>query len=211
MRVRNPGYDRAAATTKGRTAASRAGAGPLLWRRSDGTEYLAWSVRAPSVIEIDEDTVQIGGEGQALFTNASGAALAVGDVVVVVGNTVVTTTAAQDTRLVGVVVVAASAGAEVVVQTVGVVALVTVTAAVTANWYAETSTTAKKATENATRRVGSFGVFLTSGASPSILLFGVTDLGATGEILISDTASTPLIFADLIQNEATTDLVYADV
>lgn len=30
-----------------------------------------------------------------------------------------------------------------------------------------------------------------------------------GEILISDTPSTPLIFADLIQNEAQTDLVYA--
>lgn len=31
-----------------------------------------------------------------------------------------------------------------------------------------------------------------------------------GEILISDTPSTPLIFADLIQNEAQDDLVYAD-
>lgn len=31
-----------------------------------------------------------------------------------------------------------------------------------------------------------------------------------GEILISDTPSTPLVFADLIQNEAQTDLVYAD-
>jgi hypothetical protein len=33
---------------------------------------------------------------------------------------------------------------------------------------------------------------------------------AGGEILISDTPSTPLIFADLIQNEAQDDLVYAD-
>lgn len=31
-----------------------------------------------------------------------------------------------------------------------------------------------------------------------------------GEILISDTPSTPLVFADLIQNEAQDDLVYAD-
>lgn len=34
--------------------------------------------------------------------------------------------------------------------------------------------------------------------------------GGIGEILISDTPSTPLVFADLIQNEAQTDLVYAD-
>ena len=45
---------------------------------------------------------------------------------------------------------------------------------------------------------------------------GVTSLhshtggGGIGEILISDTPSTPLIFADLIQNEAQDDLVYAD-
>lgn len=35
-------------------------------------------------------------------------------------------------------------------------------------------------------------------------------VGSIGEILISDTPSTPLIFADLIQNEAQNDLVYAD-
>lgn len=34
---------------------------------------------------------------------------------------------------------------------------------------------------------------------------------SAGEILISDTPSTPLIFADLIQNESQDDLVYADV
>jgi hypothetical protein len=34
--------------------------------------------------------------------------------------------------------------------------------------------------------------------------------GGGGEILISDTPSTPLVFADLIQNEAQNDLVYAD-
>jgi hypothetical protein len=33
---------------------------------------------------------------------------------------------------------------------------------------------------------------------------------AFGPILMSDTPSTPLIFADLIQNEAQDDLVYAD-
>lgn len=35
--------------------------------------------------------------------------------------------------------------------------------------------------------------------------------GGVGEILISDTPSTPLIFADLLQNEAQNDLIYADV
>lgn len=34
--------------------------------------------------------------------------------------------------------------------------------------------------------------------------------GGASEILISDTPSTPLVFADLIQNEAQDDLVYAD-
>jgi len=34
--------------------------------------------------------------------------------------------------------------------------------------------------------------------------------GGIGEILISDTPSTPLVFADLLQNEAQDDLVYAD-
>ncbi len=34
--------------------------------------------------------------------------------------------------------------------------------------------------------------------------------GGVGPILISDTPSTPLVFADLIQNEAQDDLVYAD-
>lgn len=35
--------------------------------------------------------------------------------------------------------------------------------------------------------------------------------GGIGEILISDTPSTPLVFADLIQNEAQDDLVYGDI
>jgi hypothetical protein len=37
-----------------------------------------------------------------------------------------------------------------------------------------------------------------------------TSSSGIGEILISDTPSTPLVFADLIQNEAQDDLVYAD-
>lgn len=180
MRTRNPGYDRAAATTKGRTAARRAGAGPLLWRRPDGTEYLAWSVRASSVIELDDDEVQIGGESTRGYTNDSGATLGIGDVVVIVGTTAVTTTTAQDTRPVGVVIGGGADGETVTVQTAGYVALVNVTAAVTADFYAETSTTAAKATESVTRRIGSFGIYLTGGTTPSLLLFGMPDSAGTG-------------------------------
>ena len=39
----------------------------------------------------------------------------------------------------------------------------------------------------------------------------LTSLGAVGELLISDTPSTPLVFADLLQNEAQDDLLYADL
>ena len=39
----------------------------------------------------------------------------------------------------------------------------------------------------------------------------VSALGFVGPLLISDTPSTPLVFADLIQNEAEDDLVYADL
>jgi hypothetical protein len=35
--------------------------------------------------------------------------------------------------------------------------------------------------------------------------------GGIGPLLISDTPSTPLVFADLLQNEAQDDLIYADV
>ena len=38
----------------------------------------------------------------------------------------------------------------------------------------------------------------------------IAGFGFVGEILISDTHATPLVFADLIQNEAQDDLVYSD-
>jgi len=60
--------------------------------------------------------------------------------------------------------------------------------------------------------VGTDGYVLTasSGASTGLVWAAASGSGV-GEILISDTPSTPLIFADLIQNEDQTDLVYADV
>lgn len=39
---------------------------------------------------------------------------------------------------------------------------------------------------------------------------GMPASGGIGPLLISDTPSTPLVFADILQNEAQTDLVYAD-
>ena len=58
------------------------------------------------------------------------------------------------------------------------------------------------------------GAYYTSteveGALQEIGAGGIGGGGGIGEILISDTPSTPLVFADLIQNEAQTDLVYAD-
>lgn len=46
---------------------------------------------------------------------------------------------------------------------------------------------------------------------PGVTAAAVAALGFVGPLLISDTPSTPLVFADLIQNEAEDDLVYADV
>lgn len=53
-----------------------------------------------------------------------------------------------------------------------------------------------------------------SAAQPTFRALVSADLpasGGVGPILISDTPSTPLIFADLIQNEAQDDLVYEDI
>lgn len=63
---------------------------------------------------------------------------------------------------------------------------------------------------------GGAGVTATGTAAVTVTIPGVTAaaltaLGVVGEILISDTPSTPLVFADLIQNEAQDDLVYADL
>ena len=59
-------------------------------------------------------------------------------------------------------------------------------------------------------------VAITSAAVGDVLRYNgsawVNTAGVVGELLISDTpAGTPLVFADLIQNEAEDDLVYADL
>ncbi len=115
------------------------------------------------------------------FVNADASlAFIAGDVVVITSAGVVSTTTAQDTRPIGVVLDDIAVGDTGPVQTSGYTPFVHVTASVTANDYAETSTTAKAATQNATRRKGSFGIYLSSGTTPDAMLFGSSDLNAAG-------------------------------
>jgi glycerophosphoryl diester phosphodiesterase len=68
---------------------------------------------------------------------------------------------------------------------------------------------ATAASTPARRAIGSSGDVLTvAGGVPTWAAPAASTGG--GELLISDTPSTPLVFADLIQNEAQDDLVYAD-
>lgn len=60
--------------------------------------------------------------------------------------------------------------------------------------------------------VGSNGKVLTADSTASAGVSWQTPAATgIGPILISDTPSTPLVFADLVQNEAEDDLVYADI
>jgi hypothetical protein len=154
------------------------------------------------------------------YLNNTGAALAVGDVVVMDSSAdvaVTTTTTAQDTRIVGIVQDTIAAGAVGPVLTGGFAAFVNVTASVTRGYYAETSTTAKKATENITRRSGSFGIFLSAGTTPAALLFGGGDaVGASGNAGGSGVASslntiTPAQITANTDNWNPTGLATADV
>lgn len=111
------------------------------------------------------------------FTNADAVDFAAGDVVVITAAGILGTTTAQDTRPVGVVLDDIAVGDTGPVQTAGYTPYIHVTAAVSADAYAETSTTATEATQNPTARDGSFGLFLTAGTTPDGLLFGTTDGG----------------------------------
>lgn len=120
-------------------------------------------------------------------TNKSGGAVAKGDVVIVDtsnDHAFTTTTTGQYTGVIGVVVeengIANNASGRV--QTAGYVALVNVPASVTRGHYLETHTVAKQAVGNATRRSGSFGQFYTGGTTPTALLFGLTDVSASGSV-----------------------------
>lgn len=118
------------------------------------------------------------------YLNNTAGQLVYGDVVVIdssADQAITTTTTAQDTRIVGIVQDTIEVGAIGPVITAGFAPYVNVTASVTRGYFAETSTTAKKATQNVDRRAGSFGVYLTAGTAPSCLLFGGGDsAGGTG-------------------------------
>lgn len=166
----------------------RAGSSGITVTAHDGTQVIGvTNLHVPWVQDLDDDEAEIASEVSSGFTNDTGAYLGPGTVVVIVGDTVVTTTTPQDTRTVGVVVLGGDDGETVIVQTSGVVPQVIVTAAVTADNYAETSTTAGAATENATPRAGSFGKYLTAGTTPRVLLFGQPYL--TG--VAADASETP--------------------
>lgn len=161
-----------------------------------------WSTRHSEALIrgwVDPQTTSGAGAGSvvAFYTNSSGVALIAGDVVIVnsgADQSITTTTTAQSTVTVGVVADDIAAGAIGPVLTQGIAALVNTTASVTRGRYAETSTTTKKATENATRRTGSFGVYLTGGTTPSAYLFGVPDQnsGGGGSVTVElEDASSP--------------------
>lgn len=55
------------------------------------------------------------------------------------------------------------------------------------------------------------GSLVGSTASTTVTAATITALGFTGPILIADAHSSPLVFADLLQNDDLTDLLYADL
>lgn len=55
------------------------------------------------------------------------------------------------------------------------------------------------------------GLWAPAAFVPTITAADVAALGFVGEILIADSPSTPLVFADLLQNDAQDDLMYADL
>jgi hypothetical protein len=160
----------------GTATRSRAG-GQLRWRDEQGNDYAAGSVLAPNITQLPDDEVVLG-PGSSLvkhFDNNALVDLALGDVVVIENGAVITTTTPQDTRPVGVVQVDTAAGDQAPVILVGYAPQINTTASVTSGNYAETSSTAGQANESATRRIGSFAQFLSTGTNPDGYLFGVTD------------------------------------
>lgn len=129
------------------------------------------------------DELAAGGSAPATLivplTNKSGASVAAGDVVVLSAanaDAFTTTTVAQATFPIGV------AQAAIANNAIGLVAIAGYVASVNTNGstfglrtYLETNGSAKQATANPTRRQGSFGVILGTGANPDAILFGATD------------------------------------
>lgn len=127
-----------------------------------------------------------------VLTNKSGGSVAKGDVVILDASNdtaFTTTTTGRYAGAIGVVLeengIASNASGRVAIA--GRVPLVNVPASVTRGHYVETHTVVKQATGNATRRSGSFGVFLTGGTTPQALLFGLADGSTVGGTFDVDT------------------------
>jgi hypothetical protein len=123
------------------------------------------------------------------MTNKSGGSVAAGDVVIIdTGNDTAftTTTSAQSLSVFGVVQESIANNASGRVCVSGYVPLVNVNASVTRGHFAETHTVAKQATGSSARRSGSFGRFLTGGATPTAHLFGLVDSISSGNAMATD-------------------------
>lgn len=112
------------------------------------------------------------------LTNESGASVAAGDVVILdTANDesfVTTTTASAANTLVGVAQETIASTASGKIALAGYVSLVNVGSSVTRGQWAFTASTAKEAAASSTFASGAFGMFLSSGATPSAYLYGYT-------------------------------------
>lgn len=125
------------------------------------------------------------------LTNKSGGGVVAGDVVIIDtgnDNAFTTTTSGQYQGSVGIAqeTIANNASGRVLVH--GYAALVNVPSSMTRGRFLETHTVAKQATQNTTRRAGSFGQYLTGGTTPTAWLWGFPDnAGASGETVATST------------------------
>jgi hypothetical protein len=110
-----------------------------------------------------------------VMTNKSGASVAAGDIVILDTTTdnsfTTTTTAALETSI-GIAQETIANNATGRILVVGIAPLVNVAASVTRGHYLKTSTTAKQATDSASREAGAFGQFLDSSATPRAWIWG---------------------------------------
>jgi len=189
MKIQNTGLDNVYAMVRGWVSDVAAAATGLI---SVTDQTTGTTVSPVSSMTLIGQLLHDGGGGNLVvdiqavltdYTNNSGVDLVAGDVVVVDSSadlSVTTTTTAQDTRPVGIVLGHIGAGGVGPVQTGGVIQSINVNASVTRGQFAETYTVAKQATQNATRRTGSFGIYLESGTTPAVLLFGIPDSSSIG-------------------------------
>lgn len=129
-----------------------------------------------------------------ILTNQSGGALTAGDVVIIdTGNAsaVTTTTSAGDTDILGVVIIGGADQADVVVQTGGYVAAVTVDGSTSIGDFLRTSTTVKKANPQSSFVAGAFARALTSDSSSVAAFIGGAALigNVSAKVAAVDTAT----------------------